>query len=840
MTFTLKIIILTLFFLTLITSSSAFEDTFQYYPSDDFSETWNTSGNGETSISQSGGTFNRAIRLFSDVYSTGSETLTLQLDDASSGKYWSFNVLAGGIVRTGGTVEGSTGVRFYNASGVLIAEHQLFYGQVTGSMENGLYEYYSDDGTNLTLRINGIEQGTVDTLWNDEDMAIIEFYVTNHMISSSGTYLYAHLTIDDISNDGNIIDLATESKTHTFTDSNSASIDVSWTTDSYPLSTFNSSLYEIVIKSYINGNFSEISRTTVKPATNTSPFAGIQSYNEDTLTNNSSSLGTYYFYLERDGTSIASDYFTLISTSITSGTTIDSFQYYPNGDFTSNWVSSGNGASSIITQGGTNYNRALYLYSNVYFWGSETVTYNATNVTSSNYWSFRVLGGSMGGVGSHENWVYVVFLDEDSNVLLTDTVLYSTGSASLTTGLYEYLVSDSNDVTLRINGQNQGVQGTVTENPSRIRFYVRNHMIQAGGTASSSMIVDDVSTNGNVVSIASENTSRILNSTHSNTTEITWSMNSYPLDSFNDSTYKIVVNRSLQGINTTVNTTTIKQTGDTSTFSGLTLFNRSRDFTSNDTINATYYTYLAKDDIKITNDYFLFGDIPYVIFQSLSISPTTFPQSQSTTITAWITGVSVPTSVIASIFDPFSNTINISLPSIGSDIYSAQFTQTNTPGRHYVTTVYADSSNQNYNLLYPFTVTATNTENTGGSSSSSSSTPISTSTPTSIPTTNPLDNILPNLPDSLTQNNPIIESITQSLTDLISPLQKPIKQTISYIITPSLYLFDITFLLLLILLMFIVFNQTLVPSKIIFFSLTVFILLRLLNLNLTTLLTGLT
>ena len=228
---------------------------------------------------------------------------------------------------------------------------------------------------------------------------------------------------------------------------------------------------------------------------------------------------------------------------------------------------------------------------------------------------------------------------------------------------------------------------------------------------------------------------------------------------------------------------------------------------------------------------------PSLIFQSLSISPTSFPQSQSTQITAWITGVTDSTSVSATILNPSSQNINIPLPSTGSDIYSAQFTQTNTPGRHYVTTITADSTPQSYNLNYPFTVTPTNTENTGSSSSSSSSTissstPIPTSSPTPIPTTNPLDNIIPNLPDSLTQNNP--------LENFFESLPTSIKQTISYIITPSLYLFDILFILLIIILLTVLVNYEVTVEETIFFTLALFIILRLIGINLTSILTGLT
>lgn len=109
------------------------------------------------------------------------------------------------------------------------------------------------------------------------------------------------------------------------------------------------------------------------------------------------------------------------------------------------------------------------------------------------------------------------------------------------------------------------------------------------------------------------------------------------------------------------------------------------------------------------------------LFQSVTISSSNIFQGQSTQITAWVTNVSNTTLVTALITTP-TTTSTLSLSDSGSDLYVGTFSDTNAVGRHYVTSVTADTVANSYALTKLFTVKTQSVDTSSGYYSSTTST----------------------------------------------------------------------------------------------------------------------
>ena len=837
----IKITLFLVFFSLLIVPSSSFEDTFQYYPNANVSNTWSITDidyypqegycAADAAIVTSGATYSRSYKMRTRNANVAGYAgwcyAGMMNKEAFSSNYFSFN-LRTNTYSTGGSSFGTKEITFYNNSKDMYETVSFKYND--GS--DGLWEFVRDGEDNVTLYINGIDEGIQFTFADAFSFASINLTGRWNGVGQHDSLII----VDDITTSTYGVGIGQEAFSRQISEIYNDVINISWKGDGHYISSYTNSEYKISITK----DDAELLNTTVKEigygingSGNGDNFTGFANFLRSDLTLNDTVFGTYYAKLTKAGTPVASDYFTLSAPDVGTPTSIfnESFQNYPSNDITPNWSvtasSSGRCSASTSVVNRATQSRSVRMHTQNSGDVGASWCYSgikALNESGSNYWAFNLISYSYSGGGSSYGTKTLKFYDVDGVLINSVNFPYST------TGLWELIrVEETGDVALRINAIDKGTVVNLDSMPYYIEFYLTGRW-NGYGTHSSTIIIDDISTSGNYISVGSQSTNRTMINTDSNDINVTWTVNTFPYVNFTSSELRMTVDRYIGASSIELYNETIKNATDTTIMQGIVNFNRSI-LTENDTIPGTYKFNLLKSNVSISSDYFIYGNL--ITFQSLSISPSTFPQSQSTTITAWITGVTNSNSVIASIFDPNSNLINISLSSIGSDLYQSQFTQTNTPGRHYVTTITADSTNQNYNLDYPFTVTPTNTENTGSSSSSSSSsTPIPTSSPTPTPTTNPLDNIIPNLPDSLTQNNP--------LENFFESLPTSIKQTISYTLTPSLYLFDILFLLLIVILLYIIYNRKLEPSKIIFSTLTFFIVLRILNINLTTMLTGVT
>lgn len=219
-------------------------------------------------------------------------------------------------------------------------------------------------------------------------------------------------------------------------------------------------------------------------------------------------------------------------------------------------------------------------------------------------------------------------------------------------------------------------------------------------------------------------------------------------------------------------------------------------------------------------------------YESLQVVPSTITQGQSTTVTAWITNYSDTSTANVTITSPSSSTITLSLPYTGSDLFSGSFSQTNEAGRYYVTHTTIDGITKTNGLVYPFIIERLPTESTGSSSNGGNN---------NNNNANEENNDNDNTNDELNNlDDTFIQSLPPVFQEFINNIPSPIKQTISYIITPSLYIFDIFFVFLIVILLTVLANYEVTIEETVFFTLALFIILRLIGVNLTSILTGLT
>ncbi|NOR84577.1 hypothetical protein GQ473_00520, partial [archaeon] len=218
--------------LFLVLPVSAFEDTFQDYPSGDYSDEWYTDeyvtpGHGLDvyhDIFTNGGTYSRCFRIGvdNDPWSS-SEFVQLWHYTPSVSNYWAanFRYLHTYSNAAGDKEQQKLNVYFYDIDGYQLFYHSFITSNTTFQYapnygSSGLFEWLRDSGSNqVTLRVNGVDQGVVGSA--SKQMAYISFRI-DHGYVATGDDQTSWMYIDDVTSGGNIVGIGTESTTHTVTE----------------------------------------------------------------------------------------------------------------------------------------------------------------------------------------------------------------------------------------------------------------------------------------------------------------------------------------------------------------------------------------------------------------------------------------------------------------------------------------------------------------------------------------------------------------------------------------------------------------------------------------------
>ena len=305
--------------LFLFSSASAFEDTFQYYPSGDYSDEWFTDEAGANDIYHdiftSGGTYSRCFRLGLDNDPAAGEYVQLWHSTSSISNYWSVNFRYLYTPMTYPTDTHSLlklNVYFYDEDGSQLFYHS-FFGSQPGSMTlpfygtSGLFEYLRDTSSNqVTLRVDGVDQGVVGSA--SKPMAYISFRIDQNKAASYSEPAWMY--IDDITSGGNIVGVGTESTTHTVTEAYGEDTNISFSFNTFPLSSFTASEYKVDIKRSVSGVYTDVANDVVKSAGDSTTTDGFSNWDRSAdLTSGDTEYGLYMVYLTDDSVSVDTDYF---------------------------------------------------------------------------------------------------------------------------------------------------------------------------------------------------------------------------------------------------------------------------------------------------------------------------------------------------------------------------------------------------------------------------------------------------------------------------------------------------------------------------------------------------
>jgi hypothetical protein len=303
--------------LFLFIPSSAFEDTFQYYPDpEDISANWYevfytadpTPSSHDINISADGNaTYSRSV--FFDLYMhNGYNTYTgIQLASPTASNYWAFTLR--NFYKPDGYINWNAyhylNVIFYDSDGYQCYKYSFVDGG-TDYPDLGRYEF-TVSGNDVYLSIDGVEKGIVGTTCSGTPNYI---EITSGLYATVSNLCHLYCYIDDITTTGYIVGIGTETTTHTLTELNLNPMNISYGIKSYPLVAYQAAEYKIDIKRSVEGTYTDIENEVVKVVGNTSPQYGFSNWNRSAdLTDTDTAYGLYMVYLTEDGVSKDSDYF---------------------------------------------------------------------------------------------------------------------------------------------------------------------------------------------------------------------------------------------------------------------------------------------------------------------------------------------------------------------------------------------------------------------------------------------------------------------------------------------------------------------------------------------------
>lgn len=293
----------------------------------------------------------------------------------------------------------------------------------------------------------------------------------------------------------------------------------------------------------------------------------------------------------------------VLLTSVPSKAFEDTFQYYPGGIATSNWqFTTGASGSGGITTYGATYSRVLYIATNNVGCSGSSESVKALTGTASNYWSYNVRsysGSSASGSG------FTVYFYNQAGTNIWGGTMSSAQFASCTNtcGLWELSVTGG-QVYARLDGVDKGILGgTISETP----YYI-GYSVSVSGTGCGSYgytaYIDDVTTSGYISGLGTESTSHILTESNSNTTDVSYSINTFPFADYTNSSYRNVIQKYTGTTQINIINTTIKNATQTGIYSGFTTYNRKGQLTSMDTNYGLYFSYTQKNNVTVASDYF--------------------------------------------------------------------------------------------------------------------------------------------------------------------------------------------------------------------------------------------
>jgi len=308
--------------LIFIIPASAFEDTFQYYPGGDVSSTWTveyldanpgwfTATYGI--VDNSGATYSRAynMKLVRDDSTNHNDRLSMFAHASGGSNYWSFNVKHL-QKRHGSQTYSNLYLEFFDANGVSIYSFDILpdFANNTAVLwpegDIGFWEVVKQEN-DIYIRIDGVDMGQFGSPVSGTPHFIrFRIEIPNGGAVPCGSFI----EIDDVSTNGNIVGIGTESTSHTLTEVNLNPINISYTINTYPYADYTNSEYKINIKRSVNGVFTNIQDEIIKSVGNTSVYYGFSNWNRSVdLTGNDLDYGLYMVYLLDDGTNVDTDYF---------------------------------------------------------------------------------------------------------------------------------------------------------------------------------------------------------------------------------------------------------------------------------------------------------------------------------------------------------------------------------------------------------------------------------------------------------------------------------------------------------------------------------------------------
>jgi len=277
----------------------------------------------------------------------------------------------------------------------------------------------------------------------------------------------------------------------------------------------------------------------------------------------------------------------------------ETFQWYPDGVFTSNWV----GGGSIIDAG--TYNRQHSQSASI-----GGAPYSSSNyvqskyVFDSNYIAFKMVTCSgSASTGNDAAYGQVILYDTDGVAILTYTIC--SRSTATANSNFEFLRDiGTSQVQLKINSVSQGNVGTSSKNIGYIKFYTYAYMYWVTSSASVTLTVDDITTTGYISGIGVETPYHSQNELNLKPMSSSFLMKTIPQADFDSSYFDIIWQKAASnGTLQTLYSTRVKNVSE-SVYSGVKYLNRYNNLTANDTNYGLYFERLTKNDVIQSSDYF--------------------------------------------------------------------------------------------------------------------------------------------------------------------------------------------------------------------------------------------
>lgn len=292
----------------------------------------------------------------------------------------------------------------------------------------------------------------------------------------------------------------------------------------------------------------------------------------------------------------------VLITSVPSKAFEETWQWYPGGVFSANWIGGGSIVdagtydrqySQSAAIGGAPYSSSNYIQSKYTF--------------DSTYIAFEMVSCSgSASTGNDAAYGQVILYDTDGVAILTYTIC--SRSTATPNSNFEFLRdTGTNQVQLKINSVSQGSVGSSTKNIGYIKFFTYAYMYWVTSSASVTLVVDDITTTGYISGIGVETPYHSQNELNLKPMSTSFLMKTIPQADFDSSYFDIIWKKAApDGTLQTIYSTRVKNVSQ-AVYSGVKYLNRYNNLTSNDTNYGLYWEYLTKNDVIQSTDYFFFA-----------------------------------------------------------------------------------------------------------------------------------------------------------------------------------------------------------------------------------------